>query len=79
MWRVAFVATGAQVLPVLYEFMCRAYHQKQACHCVLMEWDRARGREVGFREQCSRLKPSYEFRFEGFSNFGPPVEGLFQI
>ena len=62
----------------LYEFMCRAYHQKQACHCVLTEWDRARGREVG-REQCSRLKPPYEYHFEGFSNFSSSVEGLVEI
>ena len=30
-------------------------------------------------DQCSRLKPSYEFHFEGFSNFSPSVEGLVQI
>ena len=29
--------------------------------------------------QCSRLKPSYEFHVEGFSNFNPSVEGLVQI
>jgi hypothetical protein len=29
--------------------------------------------------QCSRLKPSYEFHFEGLSNFKSSVEGLVQI
>ena len=29
--------------------------------------------------QCSRLKPSYEFHFEGLSNFSPSVEVLVQI
>ena len=29
--------------------------------------------------QCWRLKPSYEFHFEGLSNFSPSVEGLVQI
>ena len=29
--------------------------------------------------QCSRLKPSYGFHFEGLSNFSPSVEGLVQI
>jgi hypothetical protein len=29
--------------------------------------------------QCSRLKPSYEFHFEGFSNFRPSIERLVQI
>ena len=29
--------------------------------------------------QRSRLKPSYEFRFEGLSNFSSFVEGLVQI
>ena len=29
--------------------------------------------------QCSRLKPSYEFHFEGLSNIGATVEGLVQI
>jgi hypothetical protein len=29
--------------------------------------------------QGSRLKPSYEFQFEGLSNFKPSVEGLVQI
>ena len=29
--------------------------------------------------QCSKLKPSYEFQFEGLSNFNPLVEGLVQI
>ena len=31
------------------------------------------------RNQCSRLKPSYEFHFGGLSNFRPSVEGLVQI
>jgi hypothetical protein len=31
------------------------------------------------RCQCSRLKPSYEFHFEGLSTFRPSVEGLVQI
>ena len=26
--------------------------------------------------QCSRLKSSYEFHFEGLSNFNPSAEGL---
>ena len=30
-------------------------------------------------KQCSRLKPSYEFHFEGLSNFSISVEGLVQI
>jgi hypothetical protein len=30
-------------------------------------------------DQCSRLKPSYEFRFEGLSNFSPSIERLVQI
>ena len=30
-------------------------------------------------DQWSRLKPSYEFHFEGLSNFSPSVEGLVQI
>jgi hypothetical protein len=29
--------------------------------------------------QCSRLKPSYEFHFEGLSNVSPVVERLVQI
>ena len=29
--------------------------------------------------QCSRSKPSYEFHFEGVSNFSPSVERLVQI
>jgi hypothetical protein len=29
--------------------------------------------------QRSRLKPSYEFHFEGRSNFNPPIEGLVKI
>ena len=29
--------------------------------------------------KCSRSKPSYEFHFEGFSNFSSLVEGLVQI
>ena len=29
--------------------------------------------------QCSRLKPSYEFHFEGLSNFSLSVKGLAQI
>ena len=29
--------------------------------------------------QCSRLKPSHEFQFEGLSNFSRLVEGLVQI
>jgi hypothetical protein len=29
--------------------------------------------------QCSRLKPSYEFHYEGLSNFSPSVEVLVQI
>ena len=29
--------------------------------------------------QCSRLKPSYEFHFEGLSNFNRSFEGLVQI
>ena len=29
--------------------------------------------------QCSKLKPSYEFHFEGLWNFCPSVEGLVQI
>ena len=29
--------------------------------------------------QCSRLKPSYEFHFEGVSNFNASVEGLVQM
>ena len=28
---------------------------------------------------CSRLKPSYEFHFEGLSNFNASIEGLVQI
>ena len=28
---------------------------------------------------CSRLKASYEFHFEGLSNFSPSVKGLVQI
>ena len=29
-------------------------------------------------EQCSRLKPSYEFHFEGLPDFNPLIEGLVQ-
>ena len=29
--------------------------------------------------QCSRLKPSHKFHFEGLSNFTSLVEGLVQI
>ena len=32
-----------------------------------------------FSGQCSRLKPSYEFHFEGLSNLSALVEGLVQI
>ena len=32
--------------------------------------------EDGEPTQCSRLKPSYEFHFEGLSNFSPSVERL---
>jgi hypothetical protein len=35
--------------------------------------------EVGSPGQCSRLKSSYEFQFEGLSNFSPLVEGLVKI
>ena len=28
---------------------------------------------------CSRLKPSYEFHFEGLSSFSSSIEGLVQI
>jgi hypothetical protein len=32
-----------------------------------------------YSHQCSRLKFSYEFHFEGLLNFSVSVEGLFQI
>ena len=37
-------------------------------------------RDVGGHSlQCSKLKPSYEFHFEGLSNFNPSTEGFVQI
>ena len=35
--------------------------------------------EISWSNQCSRLKPSYEFHFEGLSNFSSSIEGLVQI
>ena len=40
-----------------------------------MEWEHL----FGPMEQCSSLKPSYEFHFEGLLNFSFSVEGLVQI
>ena len=36
-------------------------------------------RKRGGMEQCSRLKPLYEFHSEGLSNFSPSTEKLVQI
>ena len=33
----------------------------------------------GQGNQCSRLKPSHEFHYEGLSNLNPLVEGFIQI
>ena len=38
-----------------------------------------RKKKASRKHQCSRLKPSYEFHFEGLSNFSLSVEGLVQI
>jgi hypothetical protein len=35
--------------------------------------------ERGLGHQCSILKPSYEFHFEGLSNFSPSLASLVQI
>ena len=43
------------------------------------DWRVVRERILIDREQCSRLKPSYKFHFEGFSNSSPLGEGLVQI
>ena len=34
---------------------------------------------LSYHNQCSRLMPSFEFHFEGLSNFNPSVEELVQI
>jgi hypothetical protein len=44
-----------------------------------IEEDLPRSGKEPMTRKCSRLKSSYEFYFEGLSNFSPSIEGPVQI